>query len=485
MKRGVQLIAYANRLGGDLQGLRAVLEGPLSGVFEGVHVLPFFRRFDGADAGFDPEDHLEVDPRLGSWHDIAALAAGGVVMADIIVNHVSIGSAQFQSFVVDGDESAYAGMILAMGSVFPDGATEAQLARIYRPRPGLPFTPYVIGGRERRLIWTTFTDRQADIDVSHPTSVAYLTSILEQMAASGVTAVRLDAIGYAVKKAGTSCFMIPETFAFIRELSLKAKSLGMSVLVEVHSHYRTQVEISREIDYIYDFALPPLILHALFTSDVDPLLAWLDVRPTNVVSVLDTHDGIGVVDVGADSAGAGGAGLLDPSQIKALAEVIDVNTGGVSTQATGAAASNLDLYQVNSTFYDALGRDDERYLLARAVQFFLPGVPQVYYVGLLAGSNDVELLAATGVGRDVNRHHYTESEVHDALTRPVVQRLLAMIRFRNAHKAFDGEFSLARTGKGSITLEWRNGNDVATLYADFVLGTYRVVDVSSPIERVR
>ena len=233
------------------------------------------------------------------------------------------------------------------------------------------------------MIWTTFTERQADIDVTQPESVAYLHAILQRMAANGVSAVRLDAVGYAVKRPGTSCFMLPETFAFIRSLSQVAAGVGIDVLVEIHSHYRTQLEISQQVDYTYDFALPPLLLHALFTRDVAPLVEWLGVRPTNVVSVLDTHDGIGVMDVGADRAGDGGAGLLNDGQIDALVRTIHHNTGGASELATGAAASNLDLYQVNSTFFDALGRDEGRYLLARAVQFYLPGVPQVYYVGLL------------------------------------------------------------------------------------------------------
>ena len=128
------------------------------------------------------------------------------------------------------------------------------------------------------------------------------------------------------------------------------------------------------------------------------------------------------MDVGADRAGDGGPGLLDDGQIDALVRTIHHNTGGASELATGAAASNLDLYQVNSTFFDALGRDENRYLLARAVQFFLPGVPQVYYVGCSAGANDMELLARTGVGRDVNRHHYTAAEIDGALATSVVQR---------------------------------------------------------------
>jgi sucrose phosphorylase len=120
--------------------------------------------------------------------------------------------------------------------------------------------------------------------------------------------------------------------------------------------------------------------------------------------------------------------------------------------------------QVNCTFYDALGRDDLAYLLCRAIQLFLPGVPQVYYVGLLAGGNDMELLSRTGVGRDINRHHYTRTEIDAALERPVVAALCELIRLRNSHSAFSGEFEAAETdGESELDLRWRNGAHFARL----------------------
>ena len=130
MRSKVGLIAYADRFGGDLDGLHALLGGPLRGLFGGVHVLPFYRPYDGADAGFDPQDHTQVDPRLGSWAVIAALSAEYQVMADVIVNHVSSSSAQFQDWLAHGRASQFAGMFLTFGAVFPDGATEETLTRL-------------------------------------------------------------------------------------------------------------------------------------------------------------------------------------------------------------------------------------------------------------------------------------------------------------------------------------------------------------------
>lgn len=381
----------------------------------------------------------------------------------MIVNHVSSEAPQFRDWREHGSLSPHAGMFLTFGRVFPDGATEADLLCIYRPRPGLPFTPFTVWPGERHLVWTTFTSRQADLDVRHPEARRYLFEVLERLAASGVALVRLDAVGYAVKTPGTSSFMTLETFAFISELTRRAHGLELEVLVEVHSHHSRQVEIGRQVDWVYDFALPPLILHGLFAGDAGPLTRWLDMRPHNAVTVLDTHDGIGVIDVGADQLDPRLGGLLEPEQVHALVERIHEASGHTSRRATGDAASNVDLYQVNCTYFDALGGDDRRYLLARLLQFFVPGVPQVYYVGLLAGSNDMELLERTGVGRDVNRHSYDAEELSVALERPVVRALIGLIRLRSSHPAFGGEWERIEASAGWVKMIWRAGEHSARL----------------------
>src|SRR6185369_13086561 len=194
MKNQVQLITYVDRLsGGGIVELAALLRGPLSGLFGGVHLLPFFDPIDGADAGFDPKDHTRVDPRVGGWGDVSALASSFEVTADLIVNHISRDSPQFDDFLARGSASTVADLFLTHERVFPHGATDSDLSAIHRPRPASPFTEVTL--------------------------------------ANGVRTVRLDAIGYVIKRAGTSCFMIPETFAFIDELSRRVRALGMEVLV--------------------------------------------------------------------------------------------------------------------------------------------------------------------------------------------------------------------------------------------------------------
>jgi sucrose phosphorylase len=279
--------------------------------------------------------------------------------------------------------------------------------------------------------------------------------------------IRLDAVGYAIKKPGTPCFMLPETFEFIDEFAGRARQLGLEVLVEVHSYYRHQIEIAKRVDWVYDFALPALVLHAIFFGSAGPLTSWIRQRPTNALTVLDTHDGIGIIDIGSDANNRIECpGLVPDEELDLLVEQIHQRSGGQSRQATGAAASNLDIYQVNCSFYEALGRNDQAYLIARAIQFFLPGVPQVYYVGLLAGENDMDLLADTGVGRDINRHYFDRAKVLERLSLPVVQDLLQLIRLRNSHPAFTGKFELLSDGEVELRMRWNQAEHSAELFVN-------------------
>jgi sucrose phosphorylase len=157
---------------------------------------------------------------------------------------------------------------------------------------------------------------------------------------------------------------------------------------------------------------------------------------------------------------------LASEQIGSIVETIHRRSNNESRQASGEAANNLDVSQVNCTFYDALGRNDAEYQIARALQFFSPGVPQVYYMGLLAGTNDMELLRRTKEGRDINRHHYTAAEIDMEVQRPVVRALFELIRFRNTHPAFAGDFSLLPCMDHQIAIEWRSKEHWARLNVD-------------------
>ena len=479
MKNKVQLITYADRITGkDINALTALLKGPLKDVFAGVHLLPFYNPIDGSDAGFDPIDHSEVDARIGTWSDIQALGKDHDLMADLIVNHVSAQSFQFQDVLAKGKASEFWDLFLTKEDVFPNGMSNQEQQAIYRPRPGSCFTPMKCGDGQTYDFWTTFTDNQIDINVKVEAGIAYLNNVLTKFSANNVNIIRLDAAGYAIKQAGTNCFMLDETFAYLDKLSKQANDLGMETIAEIHSHYQTQVAVAKRVNMVYDFALPPLILHSLFNNDVDALLKWLQISPRNCLTVLDTHDGIGIIDAGpmGDK-----PGLLNASQIDNLVETMHANSNNQSRKATGAAASNVDLYQVNCTYYDALGANDFDYLLSRAIQFFAPGVPQVYYGGLFACKNDMELLASTNVGRDINRPYLDAAKIDEALNKPIVKGLIALIKIRNEHPAFAGEFT-AQGGGSVCCLMWKLEQQSISLSIDFTSRTALITQVNGAQE---
>lgn len=469
---GASILVYAERVGGNLGEIEKLLAGPLS-AFTGVHVLPFFHPYDGHDAGFDPIDHTIVDPRLGDWSDFKRISQTHELTADLIVNHASYLSPEFLDWQEKGDDSEFAGMFLTFDVVFPEGGNEDGITSFYRPRPGLPFTAYEVKG-SRRLVWTTFMPSQVDIDIKHPAGQAYLVRILEALKSGGVKVVRLDAVGYAVKTPGTDSFMTPETLAFVSEITDLIHSYDMRVLVEVHAHYTQQLDIAPLVDLIYDFQTAPLLLHSFFTGTVDRLADWFKIRPNNCLNVLDTHDGYGVIDGGPIN---GRPGLITQDEMAYIFKRASENTGGHSDIASVVPQWFTLPHQINATLPNILA-DDVAYVASRAVQFFLPGEPQVYYVGLFNGMDDQQLFERTGQGRDVNRHNYTPAEIASALEQPVTQAIIALARIRRL-SVFEGEFSWSVTSPTTIRLAWQLGADSASLEIDTTQGSAGfVIEVS-------
>lgn len=454
MENKVQLISYADRFGeSGISSFHQFLNDHLSEAVSGVHLLPFFYPIDGADAGYDPHDNRVVDPRIGNWDTVKELSNDFPITVDLIINHVSDQSREFQDVLEKGSSSEYFELFLTKDKVFGGLANEEDVNKIYRPRPNRPFSLRKLESGEKIEFWTTFSHKQIDIDVNSSKGKEYIESVLEVFAQNGIKTIRLDAVGYAIKKSGTSCFMIPETYSFIEEIVQKSHKHQIEVLVEIHAYYKEQIKIAEYADYVYDFALPPLVLFSLFSNDFSRLKHWLSISPRNCITVLDTHDGIGVMDAAPID---GEDGLLNKDELDLLVETIHANSEGDSKKATGAAASNLDLYQVNCTYYDALGKNDLQYLIARAIQFFVPGVPQVYYGGLLVLENDMELLEDTNVGRDINRPYISFDRVRQQMEKPVVQKLFELMMFRNSHASFEGSFALQTSENSMLKIRWEN-----------------------------
>jgi sucrose phosphorylase len=286
---------------------------------------------------------------------------------------------------------------------------------------------------------------------------------LEFFAARGVAFVRLDAVGYVIKQPGTSCFMVePGIWEFLAWMTDVARSVGLTVLPEVHDRYPTHEQLAKRGFWTYDFVLPGLILHTFETGLADRLARHLVRSPDRQVTTLDCHDGIPIrPDLD---------GILEPDEMRDLANRIRDRGGNVNRMLSTADADAVDVHQLNCTYFSAMGVNDERYLAARAIQLFAKGVPQVYYVGLLAGENDVVAVERTGEGRAVNRHDYSDTEIDAALARPVVRRLLELVRLRNTHPAFDGTLEVACDDRSSLSMRWRAGEASCQLTVDVATG---------------
>lgn len=461
----IMLITYADSLGKNLAELTEVLKNHVGEAVGGLHILPFFP--SSADRGFAPITYREVDEAFGSWEDIDRLSQQYYLMYDYMINHISAHSREYQDYLANKDQSEYRDFFIRFRDFWPNGEpTKEELERIYKRKDGGPSVEAKFADGTKEKIWSTFCDEQIDLDMNQPKVKTFIRENLEFMAGHGAALIRLDAFGYATKKPGTSCFFLePEVWDLLAESRDILKPYGIEVLPEIHENYFTQLRLDARGYYTYDFALPLLVLHALYFADSLYLKNWLKICPRRQFTTLDTHDGIGVMDA---------YHLLQDDDIRKTLEHLFQISPRSRSISTKSSHTYFDAYQINCSYYSALGEDDDRYLTARAIQFFTPGIPQVYYMGMLAGVNDCELLEKTGEGRDINRRYYTKEQVKKEVERPVVQKLLRMMRFRNTHPAFDGELEILDCGLDQLSLRWTKDRHMARLDADLTEGKFEI-----------
>lgn len=465
VKNQVQLITYPDSLGGNLKTLNDVLLKYFSEIFKGgVHILPPFP--SSGDRGFAPLTYLEIEPQFGTWDDIRAIGENFDVLVDLMVNHISRQSSYFQDFLKKGRESKYADLFITLDKLWEDGKPVQQdIDKMFLRRP-LPYSTFTIEETgEEEKVWTTFgkTDpsEQIDLDIKSDKVKKLLTEFFMNFSKQNVKIVRLDAVGYVIKKLGTSCFFVePEIYEFLDWIMDLANSLGIELLPEVHSHYTIQYKLAEHGCWIYDFILPYTILDTLINKSSEKLCDYLKVRPKKQFTMLDCHDGVPVKPDMDD--------LIDTKEARKLVDVCLERGSNLSLILSDEhkAADGFDVHQIRCSYYSVLNCDDDAYLAARAIQFFAPGIPQVYYVGLLAGENDVENVKKTGEGREINRHNFTLDEIEQSLEKEVVQRLLKLIRFRNEYPAFNGEFKVLDSAKDEILLSWKMEDKYCKLFID-------------------
>jgi sucrose phosphorylase len=466
-----QLLTYPDSLGGGLPQLNALLDGPLEGLFHGIHVLPPFP--SSGDRGFAPLTYHEIDPRFGTWDDIRRMGERHDVLLDLMINHISRQSPEFLDFERRGRQSPYADLFITVDKIWPDGKPpRSDIDLIFLRKPDSPFSTITIRETgEQEQVWTSFGSadwsEQVDLDITAPATRALITDWLRFFASQRVRIVRLDAVGYVVKKPGTSCFMVePEIYDFLGWVTDEAAACGLTVLPEVHDTYATHRRLSEHGMWTYDFVLPGLILHALETGDAGQLADHLSGMPDRTFTTLDCHDGIPIrPDLD---------GILGPAEMLDLAALVEARGGNVNRILSSTHAAAVDVHQLNCTYYSALDCDDDRYLAARAIQLFARGVPQVYYVGLLAGANDRAGFEQTGDGRAINRHNFTLAEIEHALDRPVVARLLELVRLRNSHPAFEGTLEVEVIGASRLRMSWQAAASACALEVDVSSGLITV-----------
>ncbi|QTH43845.1 sucrose phosphorylase [Cohnella sp. LGH] len=465
IKNQVQLITYPDSLGGDLKELRKVLHRHFLDVFKGgIHILPPYP--SSGDRGFAPLTYLEIEPRFGNWDDVNEIGKSFDILVDLMVNHISAQSAYFHDFLKRGRESEYADYFMTLDKIWEDGQpVDEHIAQMFLRRP-LPYSTFKTeDGREER-VWTTFgksdPSEQIDLDIYSPKVRQLFEQYFANFQKHGVKIVRLDAVGYVIKKPGTSSFFVePEIWDFLEWISVLANSMDIELLPEVHAHYEIQYKLAERGYWIYDFILPYRVLETFVNRSSEALMSYLQDRPEKQFTMLDCHDGVPVKPDLDD--------LIDTKGARELVDVCLARGSNLSLIYSDKhkAADGFDVHQIRCSYYSVLECNDDAYLAARAIQFFVPGIPQVYYVGLLAGKNDMERVAETGEGREINRHNYTAVEIEEAVLQPVVQRLIKLIKFRNDYEAFNGEFVLPTDcASHEVRLAWRKDSSFCSLAID-------------------
>lgn len=463
IKNQVQLITYPDSLGKNLMELHYVLRKYLMNSISGVHILPFFP--SSSDRGFAPLTYDEVDPNFGTWEDINKIGEDFDLMIDFMVNHISRHSVFFQDYLEKGETSEYADMFLSINRLSPDKEiTDEDWAKVYTRKPRPPYSVIERADGSKEKIWCTFDYEQIDLDLQSQKTKEVFRNFLIRLAQSKAKIIRMDAFAYTTVKIGTNCFFLePEVWEILDWLNDFVSAFDKEILPEVHEHYSYQLKLSEKGFWSYDFCLPMLVLHTLYQHNNRKLINWLKICPRKQFTTLDTHDGIGVVDV---------AELLDQDEIDQTLDILYEKGSNLKKIYSGPDYQNLDIYQVNCTYYSALGCNDDSYLAARTIQFYTPGIPQVYYVGLLAGENDIELVEKTKLGRNINRHNYTLEEIREDFNKPVVRRLLRLMKFRNLYPAFNGEFIIENSPENQMVMTWAYNDYKTTAKID--LNNYHV-----------
>jgi sucrose phosphorylase len=436
-----------------LQSLAEFCETHLRGVISGVHILPFHP--SSSDDGFSVKDYRSVDPALGDWQDIERIGNSFRLMVDAVINHTSTQGEWFQAFL--RDEAPYR-------DYYPTVEEDPDLSQVVRPRAMPLLTEFQTASGKRR-VWTTFSTDQVDLNFHNPDVLLEMLDILLMYVQHWAQFLRLDAIAYLWKEIGTTCIHLPQTHAIIKLLR--------AVLDEVAPHVRLITETnvphadnisyfgdgSNEAQLVYNFALPPLVLHTFRTSDATALSAWasgldLPSGQTTFFNFLASHDGIGLNPIRE---------ILSPAEIEGLIDQTLAHNGLISYKQN--ADGTQSPYELNINYFDALSDPSSteplelqiaRFMAAQAIMLSLRGVPGIYFHSLFGSRNWTKGVQLEKNKRAINRQKLSLTEMEHQLAEPtslrslVFRRYQALLTQRTSSSAFHphGHQKILDAGRG-------------------------------------
>jgi len=409
-----------------------------------LHILPFFPY--SSDRGFAIEDFETVDPELGTWADIEDLETRYKLMFDGVINHVSSKSRWFQRFL-DGTPH-YKDFFISYDSY--DNLTPEERSAIFRPRTTDILTKfYTVNGE--KYVWSTFSKDQIDLNFKNPEVLIRVIEILLLYARKGADIIRLDAVTFLWASPGTSCANLEETHLIVKIFRdiLDLVAPHVSIITETNIPHEENISYfgngNDEAHMVYNFALPPLVLHTFYTKDTARLTEWAEsLKPlsgtTAYFNFLDSHDGVGLMAV---------KNILSHEEIKFITQRAREHGGYISykTDKDGFEVP----YEINITWFNALCREDgtvhikrqiKKFIASRAIALTIQGVPGIYLHSFFGTRSDVDAVSCPISKREINRKALDYNTLTkaiadpDTLTSKIIHKLNALITIRTKQSAF-------------------------------------------------
>ena len=440
-----------------LQSLTEFCEKHIGDIISGIHILPFFPY--SSDDGFSVKDFRMVDPTLGDWEDIKRLSRSFRMMFDLVINHASAQGDWFQAYL--RDESPYKDYFLNVEG-------DVDLTRVIRPR-ALPLLTEFLSASGTRRVWTTFSADQIDLNFHNPDVLLEMIDILLFYAEKGAQFIRLDAIAYLWKEMGTTCIHLPQTHAIIQLLRAVLDECAPHVRLITETNVPHHENISyfgdgkNEAQLVYNFALPPLVLHTFRTGDVTILSQWaagldLPSNQTTFFNFLASHDGIGLNPA---------RGILSPGEIDGMVEQTLLHGGMVSFKQNEDGTQTP--YEMNINYFDALSDPAShepqdlqaaRFMAAQAIMLCLRGIPGIYFHSLFGSRSWQDGVEQTGQKRSINREKLDKKGIEQDLKNPqslrsqVFDQYKILLMKRSSSPAFhpNGEQRILDFGKRVLAI---------------------------------